>query len=154
MDEIITMSGKELNKLEIIQRIKDKRLRQTEAAKILGVSPRQIKRMVKAYRENGAKGLVSKRRGRKSNHRLKDDVVQKVIELIKDKYVDFGPTLTHEKLVEKEGMRLSVESVRKLMIGEGIWKARKARKIVTHQMRQRRACLGELVQIDGSPQLV
>lgn len=151
MDEVITMSGKEFNKIEIIKRLINKRLKQKEAARILGVSTRQIKRMVKAYRENGVKGLVSKRRGQKSNNRLKEDVVQKAIELIRNKYTDFGPTLAHEKLVEKEGMRLSVESVRKLMIGEGIWKARRVRKIITHQMRQRRACFGELVQIDGSP---
>jgi transposase len=151
VDEIIKMSNRELNKLEIMQRLESKRLKQKEAAKILGKSTRQIKRMYKAYRENGVKGLVSKRRGRKSNHRMKEEVVQKVIDLIKSKYPDFGPTLAHEKLVEKEGLKLSVESVRKLMIGEGIWKARRVRKIVTHQMRQRRACFGELVQIDGSP---
>lgn len=134
-----------------MQRLKDKRLRQREAAAILGVSIRQVKREYKAYRENGAKGLVSKRRGRASNNRLKPELVQEVLDLLKSKYHDFGPTLAHEKLVEVEKLKISDESVRKIMIDEGIWKVRRIRKIVTHQMRERRASYGELVQIDGSP---
>ncbi len=151
MDELLTMSGKELSKIEIMQGLKGKRLKQREAAELLGVSIRQIKRQYKVYREKGAKGLVSQRRGRGSNNRLKTEVVEKVLDLIKSKYADFGPTLAHEKLTEVEGLKISDESVRKIMIAEGIWKARRVRKIATHQMRERRACYGELVQIDGSP---
>jgi len=73
------------------------------------------------------------------------------LNLLKSKYQGFGPTLAHEKLVEKDKFQLSVESVRKLMMAEGLWKSRKLKKVVTHQLRQRRACFGELVQIDGSP---
>jgi transposase len=145
------MSGKELTKLEIMQRLKDKRLKQREAAEILGVSLRQVKRLYQAYRTQGPKGLISQRRGRPSNHRLPADLVQKAVDLIRSKYADFGPTLAHEKLVEVEGLHLSDESVRQLMLAAGIWKARRVRKLITHQLRQRRACYGELVQIDGSP---
>jgi hypothetical protein len=70
---------------------------------------------------------------------------------LKTKYQGFGPTLAHEKLVEKEKLKLSDESVRKLMIEENLWKPRKAKKVVVHQLRERRACCGELIQIDGSP---
>jgi hypothetical protein len=66
------------------------------------------------------------------------------------KYKGFGPTLAHEKLVEGEGLSISDESVRQMMIAEGLWKAKKARRVEAHQMRERRACFGELVQIDGS----
>src|SRR6202142_594943 len=145
------MSGKELSKIEIMQGLKSKQLKQREAAEMLGVSIRQIKRQYKVYREKGAKGLVSQRRGRGSNNRLKAEVVEKVLDLIKSKYADFGPTLAHEKLTEVEGLKISDESVRKIMIAEGIWKARRVRKIATHQMRERRACYGEFGQIDGSP---
>jgi transposase len=151
VDELQIMSGKEINKLGIMQQLKDKRLRQREAAEMLGVSVRQVKRLYKGYQEKGAGGLVSKRRGQESNHRLKADVVAKVLELVKEKYKGFGPTLAHEKLVEMDHLKISTESVRKIMIVEGIWKSRQVRKIVTHQMRERRACYGELVQIDGSP---
>lgn len=150
MDKLYTMSEKELKKLEVMQRLKDKRLKQGEAAKILGVSIRQVKRIYKAYREAGASGLVSKRRGQVSNHRLEPAVVQKVLDLVQRKYAGFGPTLAHEKLVEMEGMKISDESVRKIMIQAGLWQAKRARKLVTHQMRERRARYGELVQIDGS----
>jgi len=145
------MSGKEISRLNIMQKINDKRLKQREAAEILGVSVRQVKRLLKAFKEKGAKGLVSKHREKESNNRLKEELVKQVLDLIKSKYTGFGPTLAHEKLVEIDKLSISDESVRKIMIAEGIWKARRIRKIVTHQMRKRRACMGELVQIDGSP---
>jgi len=150
VDKLLTMSGKEINKLEVIKRHEGKRLRQREAAEMLGISVRQVKRLCRAYREKGAGGLVSNRRGRGSNHRLKIEVVEKVLELVRGKYEGFGPTLAHEKIVELEGLKISDESVRKIMIAGGVWKVRRARKIVTHQMRERRAFYGELVQIDGS----
>jgi hypothetical protein len=70
--------------------------------------------------------------------------------LLKEKYPDFGPTLAHEKLTEVHGMAISRESVRKLMIAEKMWKPKRAKEPPVHQMRERRACFGELVQIDGS----
>jgi len=117
----------------------------------LGVSVRHVKRLLKNYRREGAQGLVSKRRGRASNNRLSEESYQKALGLLKSKYEGFGPTLACEKLVEVEGVQISKERLRQLMIAEGLWKARKARKVEVHQMRSRRACLGELVQIDGSP---
>jgi transposase len=144
------MSTKELSRLEVMQRLVEKRISQKEAGRVLGVSTRQVKRLLRGYRRDGAKGLVSKRRGRVSNNRLAEGTRRKVLDLLKSKYAGFGPTLAHEKLVELEGLKISDERVRQLMIEEGLWKARKARKMVVHQMRERRACFGELVQLDGS----
>ena len=124
---------------------------QKEAGQMLGLGVRQIKRLLKAYRAKGAAGLISKHRGRKSNNRLADEVKKHALNALKTKYKGFGPTFAHEKLVEKEKLQLSDESVRKLMIEEGLWKPRKAKKVGVHQLRERRACFGELVQIDGSP---
>ena len=151
MDKLLEMSTKELSRLEVMQRLSKKQMSQSEAGTILGLRVRQIKRLLKAYRQQGAVGLVSKQRGRKSNNRLSEDVKKQALNLLKTKYRGFGPTLAHEKLVEREKLKLSDESVRKLMIEEGLWKARKAKKVVVHQLRERRACFGELVQIDGSP---
>lgn len=151
MDKLLEMSPKELSRLEVMQRLSKKQMSQKEAGRILSLSERQIKRLLKAYREQGAAGLVSKHRGRKANNRLAEEVKKQALNLLKTKYRGFGPTLAHEKLVEREKLRLSDESVRKLMIAEGLWKARKAKKVVVHQLRERRACFGELVQIDGSP---
>jgi len=151
VDELLQMSTKELNRLEIMQKLEEKRMRQKEAARILGLSVRQVKRLLKSYRRDGAQGLVSKRRGRMSNNRLSEETRKKTLGLLQSKYKGFGPTLACEKLVESEGLQISDESVRKLMISEGLWKPKKARKAVVHQMRERRACFGELIQMDGSP---
>ena len=150
MDKLLTMSNREITRLEAMQRIKDKRLTQKEAAGMLSLSVRQIKRLYRAYKVQGARGLVSQRRGKPSNHRLDVETQQKAIDLIYEHYRDFGPTLAHEKLTEKHQLRLSRESVRKIMIEEAMWKPKRAKKPETHQMRERRACFGELVQIDGS----
>jgi transposase len=150
MDEILPMSPKELTRLEVMQRLKEKRLAQKEAATLLGLSVRQVKRLWRKYRKQAAKGLVSAKRGKASNHRLDAGVVQQVLDLVKKTYSDFGPTLAHEKLAEVHKIRISRESVRKIMIEEGLWKPRRKKKAEVHQMRERRACFGELVQIDGS----
>lgn len=151
MDKLLTMSEKELGRMEVIQRVEEKRLVQKEAAEILGVSERQIRRLIRRYRQGGASGLVSQRRGKASNHQIRAEVKQRGVDLLRGKYRGFGPTLACEKLVEVEGLKISDESVRQIMIEEGLWKPKKAQKGMTHQMRERRACFGELVQIDGSP---
>jgi transposase len=151
MDKLLEMSAKELNRLEVMQRLSKKQMSQQEAGRILDLSVRQIKRLLRAYRAQGAAGLVSKHRGRRGNNRLAETIRQRALDLLKTKYKGFGPTLAHEKLVEKEKLKLSDESVRKLMIEEDLWKPRRAKKTEIHQLRERRACFGELIQIDGSP---
>jgi transposase len=150
MDELLTMSNAEITRLEVMQRLKDKRLIQKEAARMLGISVRQVKRLYRAYKAHGASGLVSQRRGQPSNHHLEPATVQQAIDLLYEHYRDFGPTLAHEKLTEVHGLKLSDESVRRLMIAEGLWKPKRAKEPSAHPLRERRACLGELVQIDGS----
>jgi transposase len=151
VEKLLTMSAREVNSLEVMQRLKEKSLSQGEAAKMVGVSVRHVRRMFKAYLEKGAAGLVSQRRGRVSNNRLNEVTRVQALDLLCSKYRGFGPTLACEKLVEVEELKISKESVRKMMMVAGLWKVRRVRKIVTHQMRERRPCLGELVQIDGSP---
>ena len=114
------------------------------------MSVRQVKRLLRAYRREGAVGFVSKQRGKPSHHQLDRETVQAAIDLLHGRYAGFGPTLAHEKLVELEGMKLGLGSVRKIMIEDGLWKAKKARKVEVHQMRERRASQGELEQMDGT----
>lgn len=122
MKELLTMSQKELTRLEIMPRLETKRLRQREAAKMLGVSERHMRRLLRKYREQGVSGLISERRGRPSNNQLKPEIKRQAIDLIHKRYPDFGPTLAHEKLTEVHGVKLSVGSVRQIMIAEGLWK--------------------------------
>jgi len=149
--ETISMSTKEISRLEVIQKVQDKRMSQKEASRSLHLGVRQIKRLLKKYKKRGAVGLISKHRGRKGNNCLKAELKKKALDLLKSKYKGFGPTLAHEKLIEKEKLKISVESVRQLMIAEELWKPRNVKKMVVHPLRERRSCLGELVQIDGSP---
>ncbi len=151
MDKLLAMSKEELTRLEIIKRIEEKGLTQRDAGEILGVSERHVRRLLQAYKKEGAEGLISKRRGKASNNRLSSRVVKQIRDLIYERYGDFGPTLAQEKLSEIHGLKISRESVRRIMIEEGIWKPRKVKRPPVHQMRERRACFGELVQIDGSP---
>ena len=95
-------------------------MRQRTAAEILGVSVRHVKRLLRSYRSEGAAGLVSKQRGKPSHHQLDTEMVQAALDLLKGRYADFGPTLAHEKLVEREGLKLCLGSTRKIMIEEGI----------------------------------
>src|SRR5512138_3619503 len=106
------MSAKELSRLEVLQRVKAKRLTQREAATILGVSVRQVKRLMRAYRKKGAAGLVSKKRGQVGHHRLPAELKPKVLDLIRSRYPDFGPTLACEKLNEVHHLEVSRETVR------------------------------------------
>ena len=148
--ELIAMSEEEMNRLEVMGHLQEKRMGQMAAAEILGVSVRQVKRLLRAYRREGAAGLVSKQRGKPSHHQLDRETVQAALDLLHGRYAGFGPTLAHEKLVELEGLKVGLGSVRKIMIEEGVWKAKKARKVEVHQMRERRASQGELEQMDGT----
>ena len=151
--ELLPMSKKELSRVEVLERMKAKKMSQKKGAEALGLSVRQVRRLQKKYTQKGAAGLIHQGRGKPSNNRLPTEIKQEAINLLRSLYSDFGPTFAHEKLVEHHGLHLSAGSVRQIMIREKLWLPRGAKKIVTHQMRERRACFGELVQIDGSPHL-
>lgn len=146
---LVTLSARELDRIEVIRRVIRRELRQGKAAKILGLTPRQVRRLCVAYRKRGPTGLASLKRGRPSNHRLPAEVQDRAVDLVRQHYADFGPTLAQEKLVELHDVRVGRETLRKWMLSAGVWLPRAARKAVPHQPRGRRECFGELVQIDG-----
>ena len=119
------------------------------AASLLGLSPRQVFRLLARFRAEGAPGLASRRRGRPSNRRLPASVREAALAAVRERYADFGPTLAAEKLDEAHDIRLSRETLRQWMAEAGLWVPRKARRGRVHQPRHRRDRLGELVQIDG-----
>jgi transposase len=147
---MITMSMRELDRLKVIEAVAEARLMPWRAAERLGVSRRQVERLVLRYRQSGACGLVSQRRGSASNHQLPGGLAQRALAIVRERYADFGPTLAAEKLRECHGLVLSKETVRKLMTDAGLWVPRAQRPPKVYQPRARRACLGELIQIDGS----
>ena len=150
MSCLIVMSQKELHRLELIQRIRGGSLSVVEAAELLRLSRSQVHRLLQAYDLAGADGLVSKKRGRPSNRRHSEDFRNLVLDLVREHYVDFGPTLAAEKLIERHRIAVSKETLRQWMMEAGLWVSRRERKKRVFQPRGRRDCFGELVQIDGS----
>lgn len=148
-----TMSNKEANRISVLNKLKTKEIRQKQASEILGLSIRQVQRIVNNYHKAGIIGLIHGNRGKNSNHKVDQVAVDNVLAIVRDKYKDFGPTLAHEKLLENNQINFSVEKLRLSMIDCGLWIQKKRKKVVVHQLRERRKCLGELVQIDGSPHL-
>jgi transposase len=129
----------------------DQRITQKEAAKRLGISERQFKRILRRYRQEGDGGVVSRKRGKPSNRKTKAEILKVVREFVNDPIMQgFGPTLMAEKLEIKKGIHLSKETVRRLMIESGVWKSKTKKKEEPHYSRPRRKHRGELVQIDGS----
>jgi hypothetical protein len=146
------MSHAELDRFGIITRVREGRLTQVEAARILDLGVRQVQRLCAAVAQDGADGLISRKRGRPSSRRLPDHYRRATVTLISAHYSDFGPTLASEKLLQRHKIQVSNETVRKLMIEAGIWQTRAQRKPKIQQPRLRRPCFGELIQIDGSAQ--
>lgn len=145
------MTEKESKIIEYVKKSINKKITQSIAAKKLSMSTRNFRRKVAAYKKYGTSGIISKKRGKPSNRKLKEEFTDKIISLIKDKYSDFGPTLATEKLLELDGLKISAEKVRQLMIKEGIWHGKSRKKKKVYQLRERRSRSGELIQADGSP---
>ncbi|CNK61755.1 hypothetical protein yaldo0001_14180 [Yersinia aldovae ATCC 35236] len=137
----------EVNRLKIIQDVVDHRLTTQMAAQRLGLSDRQCRRLIERYRNDGPLGLTSRRRGKPSNNQLSEGLAAHALNIIREHYVDFGPTLACEKLSEVHNVHLAKETVRKLMVNAGFWIPRRQRASKIQQPRYRRACTGELIQI-------
>jgi hypothetical protein len=144
------MSDRELLRLEVLRDLDQKRLTTKAAGQLLGLERRQVFRLLKAYRSEGPSGLISKRRGRRSNRRKPEALRRAVLTIIRQWYWDFGPTLAAEKLREDHGIFLGRETLRQWMIEAGLWCDRRQLRKQVHQPRPRRECVGELVQVDGS----
>ena len=142
---------REVDRVGVIREVLGRRLRQGEASERLGICVRQVKRLVRRYREEGARGLRSRRRGRRASNGIAPELRREILGVVRERYEDFAPTLAWEKLTEVHGYEVSVETLRKWMVAEGLWRSKKRPGARVHQSRPRRPALGELVQIDGSP---
>ena len=150
MQRTITMTEKELERSKVIHMVNEKRLTQCEGAKRLNISERHFRRLLRRYREKGDAGLVSGHRGKPSSNRMGEEKRQSILDLMLTTYQGFGPTLASEKLAERDGIQVSKETLRQILIEEGFHRAKTKKKGKAHPLRERRACRGELVQIDGS----
>lgn len=146
---IITMSQKEQKRLHVVHRILDKEIRQREAATILEISQRQIRRIVRAVRERGAAGVVHGLCGKRSSNAMNEKEKAKIKRIYSTRYAGFGPTLAVEKLQENEKKKISKETLRRWLIEDGIWQPKRKRRR-NRRWRERKACYGEMIQMDGS----
>jgi transposase len=132
-----------------MNQLEGRQLTQREGAKHLQLSERQVRRVWKRFRQEGDGGLVHKLRGCRSNRRLSEEFKDKVLGIVRKRYEDFGPTLACEYLEEGHGVKVSRETLRGWMAEAGIWTVR-ASGVKHRAWRERRACCGELVQMDSS----
>ncbi len=146
---LIAMSERDLQRIEVLSKVVAERMTTVSAAHVLDLSERQVRRLLERIRTGGAASIRHKAIGRPSNNRISDGVRDYAMTLVRERYADFGPTLATEKLAERDGLRVSRETLRRWMVDAGLWLSRKQRRTF-HQPRLRREAYGELVQIDGS----
>ena len=148
--ERIALSQRERERLRVLYEVKQKHLTQVEAAKQLKVTDRQVRRLLWAVEKRGDGAVVHGLRGRPSNRKLDAPFEQRILARVRQRYVDFGPTLAAEHLAQ-EGLAVSRETLRKWMTRAHLWRPRAQRVKAIHVWRERRACFGEMVMQDSSP---
>jgi IS30 family transposase len=107
-------------RINIVSQVSEHLIRRTVAAELLGVTPRQVSRLIVRYRKDGPESILHQGRNKPSNHRIKDTVREQVMGLIKSKYKDCGPALISAKLREFEGIEISHSTIRRWMVSDGI----------------------------------
>lgn len=150
MRETVTMSKKDLDRLYLLNKVEKKELTQLGAARLLNLSERQVRNLLYRLRSEGPQGIVSRLVGKSSNRQLPRKFKEQTLEIIRNSYPGFGPTLATEKLSERDGIHLSTQTVRNWMIEASLWQPKKKRKRNLHPPRMRRPNFGELIQADGS----
>lgn len=148
-EETITLTKRDAERLRILHQVLDERMTQVDAGGILGLTDRHVRTLLRRVEAEGAKGLIHRSRGRVSPKRMSARLEERIAEIIRTKYPDFGPLQAAEKLEDRHRIRVSREKLRQVMLAHGLWK-RKRRKREDHVWRERRHRLGELVQMDGS----
>src|SRR5436190_2684254 len=145
------MTQRDRDRLVVLKKALKKLIRQNQAAKELGISARQVKRLLRGLREKGDKAVLHGLRGLESKRKTPPATREKIVGILSQEiYRDFAPTLASEYLAEKHGIRIGRETLRKLMMEAGLWRARRQKVVAVHQWRPRRSCRGELVQWDTS----
>jgi len=151
MEQLLPMSLKQLNKLDILRRAERKEITQKRAAEMLHIRERTIRRQLHRLKHTDPSSLQHGLRGRASNNALLPKEVQKIESLLQSKYSDFGPTFAAEKLEEIHGITRDPKTIRNIQVRLGLFKPKRGRKKSIHRTwRLRRAVFGDLVQFDGS----
>jgi len=146
-----TMTQKQLDRYDIIRRLIRKEINGTKAANLLNLTARQIKRIKAKVLQYGPSALQHGNKGKPSHNSISDKEKDKIIKLLHSRYHDFGPTFASEKLEESHSIKRSAETIRQIMITQGLWQPKNKKKKTVHRCwRQRKDCYGEMLQFDGS----
>lgn len=145
----LRMSRKERDRLKVIDQLSKGLIGQQQAAEWLTITVRHVRRLLRRYEEHKDQGLIHRGRGKPSNRRIASEIGAQAKQLLATRYRDFGPTLAGEHLAADDGIAVSRETVRGWMIQLGLWGNRRRKRPHRHR-RPRRACFGELVQMDTS----
>jgi hypothetical protein len=148
-EDRVIMSVKELRRVHVIRQTMEKTLTQVKAGTLLGLTPRHIRRLIERVAQAGDQGLAHRGRGKPSNRQISEKVQTKALTLYAQRYGDFGPTLAAEKLAERHGITISAETVRGWLLAKGVTHFQR-RKRPHRAWRERKAHVGELLQLDGS----
>lgn len=149
MGDKFIMSEKELRRKVILEGVKERKITIRLASEKLGLSYRQTQRVYKRYIEQGNKGLIHRSRGKMPSNAISSEYRDTILNLYRDKYLGFGPTLASEKLSEDDDLYIHPETLRKWLLKENLFVKQRSRKIYRRK-RDRREKFGELLQIDGS----
>jgi transposase len=148
--ERMTLSERERDRLKVLHEVEQGHLKQRQGSEQLGMSERGFRKLLRRFRKNKDGAVLHGLRGRRSNRGLTEETATKAVEAVRRDYSDFGPTLAAEYLKKDREISLSRETLRQLMIREGLWKAKTQKISEVHVWRPRRSCQGELVQWDTS----
>lgn len=118
-EDMMKFRARDLRRLRVLHQVLENRLTQVEAAALLGLTDRHVRRLVRRVRREGDRAVVHRRRGQPSNRRVAAGLKIKVLRLYARHYGDFGPTLAAEKLAERHGIRVSKETLRGVVTGAG-----------------------------------
>jgi len=148
----LEMTVKDREKASVMRQLSEGRLRVGEAAEKLGMCRQQVSRILARWTKEGDGAVISRNRGREAPNRLDPQVRARIEALLRsDRYRGFGGTLASEKFGALEGIKVSKETLRSILVEMGEHRPKRRRKGKTHVLRERRPRFGELIQLDGSP---
>lgn len=149
-EDILMVKAEEIKRYQVVGKVFEKSVNQQEAAELLGLSDRQVRRIVRRVRAEGERGVIHRLRGRRGCRRIAEGVRARILAIYRERYKGFGPTLASEKLWELDHLRVSDETLRLWLAAEGLWKIDNARKPKNRTWRARKDKFGQMVQMDGS----
>jgi hypothetical protein len=145
------MTQRDRDRLVVLKKAQKKLIAQEQAATELGITPRQVRRLLRRLKKEGDKAVIHRLRGQSSNRKTKEKTREEIVRILSGEvYRGFGPTLASEYLAKKHSVAIGREALRQIMMSAGLWRGRKRKVEPVHQWRRRRSCRGELVQWDTS----